>query len=106
MKNKNKTYRAGMHSTMLIDSKSSHLEYTKARNKVRTMVRQAKREFEKGIAAQAKINLKRFWSELKFEEHISAKIRVANAIVSLICHSFTFLDGIMFKRLYAPTAPT
>ena len=40
-------------------------------------------------------------SELRFEEHISAKIRVANAIVGLIRRSFTFLDGVMFKRLYA-----
>ena len=40
-------------------------------------------------------------SELRFEEHISAKIRVANAIVGLIRRSFTFLEVIMFKRLYA-----
>ena len=40
-------------------------------------------------------------SELRFEEHISAKIGVANAIVGLIHRSFTFLDGITFKRLYA-----
>ena len=38
-------------------------------------------------------------SELRFEEHISAKIRVANAIIGLLRRSFTFLDGIMFKRL-------
>ena len=40
-------------------------------------------------------------SELRFEEHVSAKIRVANAIVGLIRRSFLFLDGIMFRRLYA-----
>ena len=35
-------------------------------------------------------------SELRFEEHISAKIRVANAIVGLIIRrSFAFLDGVM-----------
>ena len=34
-------------------------------------------------------------SELRFEEHISAKIRVANAIVGLIRRSFTF-----FGRYY------
>ena len=38
-------------------------------------------------------------SELTIEEHISAKIRVANAIVGLIRRSFMFLDGSMFKRL-------
>ena len=40
-------------------------------------------------------------SELTFEEHISAKIRVVNAIVGLIRRSFTFLDGSMLTRLYA-----
>ena len=46
-------------------------------------------------------------SELRFEEHISAKIRVANTIVGLIRRSFTFLDGIMFTafvRLCPPHA--
>ena len=54
-----------MRSTVLIDSESSRLEYTKARNKVRTMVRGAKQEFEKGITAQAKINPKKFWSHTR-----------------------------------------
>ena len=38
--------------------------------------------------------------KLSFEEHISAKIRVANAIVGVIRRSFTFLDGSTFKRIY------
>ena len=37
---------------------------------------------------------------LSFEEHISTKVRIANAIVAQIRNSFTFLDGPMFKRLY------
>ena len=65
IKNKNKTYRAWMRSTVLIDSESSRLEYTKARNKVSAMVRRVKREFEKGIAAQAKINPKKRWSQTR-----------------------------------------
>ena len=65
IKNKNRTYRAWMRSTVLNYSESSRLEDTKARNKVRTMVRRAKREFEKGIAAQAKTNPKYFWSHTR-----------------------------------------
>ena len=38
--------------------------------------------------------------ELKFEEHISTKVRIANAIVGKIRSSFSFLDGANFKRLY------
>ena len=37
---------------------------------------------------------------LSFEDHISTKVRVANAIVGQIRSSFTFLDGPTFKRLY------
>ena len=39
-------------------------------------------------------------SELSFTEHISSKVRIANAIVGLIRHSFSFLDGTSFKKLY------
>ena len=39
-------------------------------------------------------------SELRFEEHISRKIRVANAIVGQIRRSFSYLDCDTFRRLY------
>ena len=39
-------------------------------------------------------------SELLFEEHISNKVRVANAIVGLIRRSFTHLDGKSFTKIY------
>lgn len=41
-----------------------------------------------------------FDAELKFEEHISAKVNKANAIAGLIRRSFSFLDKDLFKRLY------
>ena len=41
-----------------------------------------------------------FESDLKFDEHISAKVRKANAIVGLIRRTFSFLDCRMFKKLY------
>ena len=39
-------------------------------------------------------------SELLFEEHISTKVRVANAIVGLIRRSFTRLDYKSFTKIY------
>ena len=54
-----------MRSTVLNDSERSRLEYTKAINKLKTMVRRAKREFEKDIAAQAKTNPKKLWSRTR-----------------------------------------
>ena len=39
-------------------------------------------------------------SELRFEEHISAKVNKANSIVGLIRRSFAYLNGDLFKRLY------
>ena len=42
-----------------------------------------------------------FDENLRFEEHISNKVRIANAIVGQIRSSFSFLDGDTFKRLYS-----
>ena len=39
-------------------------------------------------------------SELKFEEHISKKVRIANAIVGQMRRSFSYLDCDTFKRIY------
>ena len=39
-------------------------------------------------------------TELSFEEHISTKVRVANAIVDLIRRSFTYLDCESFTKIY------
>ena len=41
-----------------------------------------------------------FDADLKFEDHISAKVLKANAIAGLIRRSFSFLDAHLFKRLY------
>ena len=41
-----------------------------------------------------------FESDLKCDEHISAKVRKANAIVGLIRRTFSFLDCRIFKKLY------
>lgn len=39
-------------------------------------------------------------SELKFDEHISRKVRVSNAIVGQIRRSFSYLDCDTFRRIY------
>ena len=39
-------------------------------------------------------------SELNFTEHISSKIRIANAMVGLIRRSFSYLDCQSFKKMY------
>merc|ERR1712015_437426 len=38
--------------------------------------------------------------ELKFEEHITRKVQVANGIVGQIRRSFSFLNAETFRRLY------
>ena len=45
-----------------VNRQQAHLQYTRSRNKVRTLLRKAKRLFEKGIAIQCKKNPKNFWS--------------------------------------------
>ena len=43
-------------------NKKYHQEFCKIRNKVKSLTRQAKREYEKSIAIQAKSNPKKFWN--------------------------------------------
>ena len=37
-------------------------------------------------------------AELKFDEHISAKVKKANAIAGLIRRTFSYVDGPLFKK--------
>ena len=39
-------------------------------------------------------------SDLSFEEHISAKVRIANAMVGLLRRSFSYLSPQVFRKLY------
>ena len=43
-------------------------------------------------------------SALRFEEHISEKVKKANAMVGLIRRSFSFLNCDLFKRLFTTFA--
>ena len=39
-------------------------------------------------------------SQLKFDEHISTKVKKANAMAGLIRRSFTYQEPMSFKKLY------
>ena len=52
--------------------------YTKARNKVKAMIRKSKREFERNIGIQSKSNQKIFWS------HVRSKLKTKAGVVPLL----------------------
>ena len=39
-------------------------------------------------------------AELKYDEHISVKVKKVNAIAGLICRTFSYLGGPLFKKLF------
>ena len=53
-------------------------DYTKARNKVKNLIRKAKREYEKSIARRAAANPKVFWS------HVRGKLKAKSGIAPLL----------------------
>ena len=44
---------------------SGHTAYTKSRNKVKRLIRQAKRRFEKKISSNVKFHPKKFWAYVR-----------------------------------------
>ena len=40
-------------------------------------------------------------ADLKFDEHISVRVKKANAITGLIRRTFSYLDGPLFKKIFA-----
>ena len=75
VRNKDWKHRKWISSLLFNDENNARLEYTKARNKAKTMLRQAKRRYEKSIALQSKENPKCFWaytrSKMKSKSGIS-----------------------------------
>ena len=61
IRDKEKAHRLWMQAKKNGASESCRIQYTQARNKVKTLLRKAKRIFERGIALQAKTNPKAFW---------------------------------------------
>lgn len=78
IKSKKRTHRTWIRSADHADRELARLTYTKARNKVKTLLRQAKRLFEKGIALQAKTNPKAFWA------HTRRKLKTKCSIAPLL----------------------
>ena len=78
IREKNKKHRAWMSCKSPAKRQQAHLEYTRSRNKVRTLLRKAKRLFEKGIAAQCKKNPKNFWS------YTRSKLKTKSGIAPLL----------------------
>ena len=75
IKNKNRKHRAWTSSLCTSDRHKTRLEYTRARNKAKTLLRKTKRKFEKGIATQCKSNPKGFWAYTRSK--MKAKIGIA-----------------------------
>ena len=57
------------------DAEKARLDYAKARNKVKTLLRKAKTSFERGIALTSKTNPEIFWSHTR--EKLKTKPGVA-----------------------------
>ena len=55
-------------------AKKYHQEFCKIRNKVKSLTRQAKREYEKSIAIQAKSNPKKLWNYARSETNVKTGI--------------------------------
>ena len=65
IQDKKKKHRIWMASISRSDAKKARLEYAKARSKVKTLLRKAKRSFERGIALKSKTNPKICWAHTR-----------------------------------------
>ena len=65
IRDKVKAHRFWMQAKKGDDAEADRLEYIRARNKVKSLLRKAKRRFERGIALQAKTNPKAFWGHTR-----------------------------------------
>ena len=75
IRDKNRRYRAWMATRTFGNKERERLQYTRARNIVKKLLRKAKRNFEKGIAKQCKSNPKSFWSYTR--SNLRTKIGIA-----------------------------
>ena len=81
IRNKSKLHRRWISSKNVLnvtDAENVRQAYTKARNKVKAMIRKSKREFERNIGIQSKSNPKIFWS------HVPSKLKTKTGVASLI----------------------
>ena len=81
MRNKSKLHRRWISSKNVLnvtDAENVRQAYTKARNKVKAMIRKSKREFERNIGIQSKSNPKIFWS------HVRSKLKTKTGVALLL----------------------
>ena len=74
IKEKNRLHRKWMSSTGF-DNQQNKLDYSKASNKVKSLVRKDKRSFERGIAMEGKQKPKLFWNHTR--RRLKTKVGVA-----------------------------
>ena len=81
MRNKSKLQRRWISSKNVLnvpDAENVPQAYTKARNKVKAMIRKSKRKFERNIGIQSKSNPKIFWS------HVRSKLKTKTGVAPLL----------------------
>ena len=66
-----------MDSRSSIEDQTAEENYIKIRNKVKSAIRKAKRNYERGIANDAKIKPKRFW------HHARSKLKTIGGVSPL-----------------------
>ena len=80
IQDKKKKHRTWMSSISRSDAEKARLEYAKARNKVKTLLRKAKRSSERGIALKSKTNPEIFWA------HTRDKLKAKPGIAPLLAN--------------------
>ena len=71
-------HRKWMNAKRRVRDGSSRADYTKARKKVKRLMRQAKKKYEKGICLGAKDNPKAFWA------HVRQKLKTKSGVAPLL----------------------
>ena len=78
IRSKSSLHRRWISSRNRPDAEIARKTYTRARNKVKAMMRKSKREFEKNIGAQSISNPKIFWS------HVRSKLKTKSGVAPLL----------------------
>ena len=111
LKEKEKFYRNWVKSTTEFEKSVNRVQFTRARNKVKSLIRSAKRMYEKQIAKKSKLNPKPFWAytkrKLKTTSGVNPLLENVNDPASL---KFQAIDKarIYFKnslQVYLPSSP-
>ena len=78
IRNKHKQHRQWMARKGWVEADLVHLTYTKASNKVKSMIRKAKSMFEKGIGEKCQSNPKLFWG------HVRSRLKTKSGVAPLL----------------------